>query len=693
MRYWLSCGLLPAVVVCCCQLPPSYAAEPSSHHLFQQGLALERSLRLFEARETFRRVVALDPANVGYLEHYAWFLHQHGFAEEASAVFTQSLPVARDTGAAYRGLAWNQRVIGRLDQALDAYRHVLDLSAVSREDRGRALALVQSLLHRENAKRIAALRSQLQQGAPRQETLRALFQLHIDQGEFKNALRVAAELRAASRDDLPWRLQVARGLWWDGQRDAALAEYDALLGIAPRSAFLNFERGRLLVERGDLAGAEAALRQSLALYPAGIAPRQYLAEALARQGRARDARAEADAIPARDYDVLARMLGRARASHFSGEPREALALYRETLDHYPYNADALLGYAERAVHTGTVRQSADVLDRWESISTDTRAMNQRGLLAHYTPSTLTVRAQSYDNSADFRRHDAAADFTTWLPPLGRVRLGYQHSEFRQDGFKAIRRDSLDAEIERSLSDALRASARLTAHHYDHYDRLLGGVSLHTRPAERLDVSLTAERFDIIDTESPFVNPIYNHVVTIGAVKRSLYADNLSAYFFYRASPTLDLSGKLGIGRYSDGNRMASGMFEAAVRPEVGSGLQFGYNYFYLDYRDPASIYTEGSTSISAYYDPINLEVHTLFLRYQEQYASALRYGLETRLSYIPKSEGVAASVFGFAVLPLGGRDSLRIDARVFNQTRGAGRAGDTDDFRAANTMLSYVRRF
>ncbi len=140
------------------------------------------------------------------------------------------------------------------------------------------------------------------------------------------------------------------------------------------------------------------------------------------------------------------------------------------------------------------------------------------------------------------------------------------------------------------------------------------------------------------------------------------------------------------GDYSDGNTKHSLLFEAAYQLTDRPYLRLAYNYYYLDFKDPAPIFSEGGQAESAYYDPINFEVHSLRLEYRKNHNDVFSYGAEGALEFIPENGGVPCLISAFAQWRINTSVNLRFDARWFYQNKGIDRIGDTGAFHAENVV-------
>lgn len=660
--------------------------------VFSSGLELEEKVHLFEAMDRFREATELAPDNKGYLEHLAWLASNYGFTEEAAAAFTRLLPLVDTKENSYRGLAWNEKVLGRYDASLAAYRQVIPPPTPTSSYRA-SFDHISQVLHGENERKINALLASLA-FTPGDVTLqKELFRTYVSQGELAKAVAVGQEVVRENPRDLPFRFDWARTLFWSGEKERAEKELRLLVDETGNSAYVWYELGKVQNAMGKREEAQQSLERSLAIYPQAALTRKELAEVLAVSGKGAEAVDIARSIEPKQNQVLTSQLAMARSYHFSGSLPEARNIYREILAAYPLNTDALWGMVETSVYTGRPGEAEHLIETWKTLPPDSRLAEQEKLLASFTSPRVSLMGDYYTNSGDFSRVNVGASVTLfnhetlWTP-------GYYFSSFHQSGFSTITRNGLFLEGERRLTDSVRVGARLGGNIYDNnHETMNGRLSLYLEPVKNVDMALNIERSDIIDTELPFRNAIYNYVVTIGAVGEAIQTWDYSLYAHATPLPNLDFSGKILYGDYSDGNDKYSLSLDTVYTLMRAPMLKVGYNYFYLDYRKPASVYREGSNAISSYYDPTNFEVHTIFAQFAQDLGANFRYGIEERLSYIPKAEGVANGLFGFLEFKLTERDLIRLDARYFTQNHGVSRTGDSGSFHAENVVLSYSHTF
>lgn len=682
-------ALLLALIV---SLPALTSAGDRDYAEFKAGMELERGLMIFEARDKFREAISLAPTNYGYMEHYAWFLHTHGFREEAVNVFRQALPGIGEKKGTWLGLAWNERSIGRPERALEAYTKAFPLPAQG-STAGR-LAEADRILRSEQEERIARLQKAAIGPPENVEALQELFTSLMSTGQHREAADAARRILTLRPEDDLTRLDLARVLKWGGDPDAAAAIVEKLIVRHPDSAYLHLELARVRAQQGRLPEARSAYEKSLSLYPGAVVTRRELAELLTRMGDREAADKEVAAIQPRPHEKLDFLLARARVLHFTGRTTEAVPAYRKVLEEFPGNTDALWGLAECATYSGDPDTARETLERWEAVEpSNERLRAQMDLYRRYSARSIEVKTDYYGNSSEFSRVNAGVEYNHPLFSRNILTMGYRFANFHQSGFDNITRNSLILRNRGRLGEFFRYDAEFAGNFYDNdQTHLNGGGSLYLDMRDRTIVGAGIYRTDVIDTEPTFQNPIYNYVVTIGAVGLHIATTDAFVYAKQRVGDDLDLWGKFTTGRYSDHNTKHVLTLEADWRPFRIRGIQLVYDYFYLDYENPAPTFVEGTSSVSAYYDPVNFEVHTVAVELEHELVKGFRLGLQDRVSYLPKSDGWANGIFAFAAIEKGAH-ALRLDARYFYQNRGVGRTADSGHFRAENIMLAYSFRF
>ena len=667
----------------------AYGAN-TAYETFREGLNLEQSLKHFEAGEKFRKAIAAEPENEGYLEHYAWFLSADGFSDEAAAAFRVALPASKNQENIQKGLGWNEKLTGRFEESINAYGKAfhVDYSTKTLQD---SFKDISARLKVENATNIKNLLAELAKDPDNKGVSMALFDAYISQGESKSAITVGTKLAAEYPNDLQFRLKLALAHFWAGEKETAESALKDLLVSSPENAFLYYQLGKVQRSQGKKMEARATLERSLTLYPNAAVTKKELAEILAESGKGEEARSLAASIKDNNGESLTAQLAVARVLHFSGNIQEASSCYKKILRNYPYNNEALWGLVETSILTGRTDTAERALNLWQQNWADPRIEKQKELLKFETSPRLGLLGEYYENSAGFTRYNIGTALRSIYNGTT-FDIGYNFSAFDQNGFSSITRNSVSLGLERRITDTVRGDGSISGNFYDNdQNHLNGKASIYIEPTSKFSLALNYEHVDIIDTEPVFKNAIYNYVVTIGSVGSKIATNDMSVYARGSVCPRLDLWGKILYGFLSDGNTKTSYIAGADYNISQTPNLVLGYNYFYLDYRKSAENYQMGTEIITSYYDPTNFEVHTLKLAYNHDFDTGYSLGAEGSLSYIPKSEGVANSLFAYVAYKLGERHLLRLDARAFYQNKGVDRDGQNNGgyFRAENVVLSY----
>ena len=674
--------------------PLGHASDDSrAYEIFKQGLEEERQLRIYEARERYIAVLAESPANEGFLSHYAWFLTRYGFSEEAADVFSRLMPLADDSdkAALNLGLALNRQVLGQLEASLDMYKKRFPITAI---DMPGAFEQIRWHLYEENLLKIKRLKNDIASGSDPLSHRRALVEVYLDQEALASAIALAEDLRDQGELDLKTHLFLARALFWSGELDRAAHEYAALNDRSADNAFLHIEWADVLVADERLSEAQALLEKSLALYPQAAAGRRKLAEVLARQHEDQRAIAMAESIAAEKNDRLTGLLARARARHFSGHIQTAQPIYAQILQEYPLHPDALWGMTETSIYTGRYAEARRTLHQWENALADPRMNVQQNRFQQYTAPTIDGMTDFYSNSSEFSRTDMGLESGWRMGDDWRLTAGYRFSGFFQSGFEDIFRNSLQVGVWKEVSDRLQLATGLSGNFYDDdHNALNGELGLTFQMTPKLSIQPLFRHVDVIDTTGPFENMAYSHTVSIGSVGLHITADEYGLRLDYLPLPRLSFAFDYRYSDYSDDNQKHYLNGEAGYRFSIQPDWRIAYNYFFLDYRDPAPLYRENDLVESAYYDPINFETHALRLVFRHDNGDRWFYGSEGALSYIPKSDGTGTYLSAFVGWRFKQNMIFRIDARGYYQNRGVDRVGTTGYFWANNVMFKIDYRF
>jgi len=667
------------------------AAEKDSYAVFTRGLDMEHQLLIFEARDDLKKTIEMEPGNAGYLSYYAWFLTSYGFIEEAADTFQKLLYLSDDKRSVHLGLGFTNQQLGRLKDSLSAYKNCLSISS---PDMKTAFEEIRLGLSRENEVKINSLLDQIASQTNPVENQRTLVKAYIDEGKLSNAIEAAESLRIQGQLDLLTHLWLARAYFWLGEKVRSNTEYNALIKQSPQSAFLYIDLAELLESEERLQEAQTALERALVLYPDAVSARKKLAELYARTGDYEKAKSLADSIEDKGANRLSAMMARARTSHFSGLLEEARSIYAMVLKEYPDNADALWGMTETSIYSGKYTDALRTIQQWEDTVPDSRLEPQKQLVRSYIAPHAKVKMEFYDNSSNFSRKNAGAEYSFYADNDLRVESGYHFSEFSQKDFDDVNRHSLFLSAEKDFSPLVQIGGRLAGNFYDNDNRSLNvkfDATLQATP--ELSVRPYFRHFDIIDTIQPFENAIYNYVVTIGSVGMGITSNEFGMTLNYRPVPLLSFAGDYQYGDYSDGNKKQGLTIGAEYRLATQPDFRFAYYYFYLDYKNPAPVYWEGGQAQSAYFDPVNFGNHSLWIIYRHDNGERIFYGGEASLSYLPKSHGIGTLLSPFVGWRVKESLDLRLDVRWYYINKGLDRYGVTESFMADNILLVFDYRF
>jgi hypothetical protein len=300
----------------------------------------------------------------------------------------------------------------------------------------------------------------------------------------------------------------------------------------------------------------------------------------------------------------------------------------------------------------------------------------------------------YSNSSRFRRFDAGTRAAYIFDGGSSLSVGYSYSRFMQSRFATINRNTATAAAKYSPLNNLSIEAQADFHSYDNnHDHLNGSATVSFRPVKGTEISAGLRHFDIIDTEPAFGNPIYSYVTTIGAAGNGITSNDYTLQLSQNITGDVSLWGRATYGDYSDRNEKQVYQLGADYRPSSAQNLLLFYNLFYLDYRRPASKFTESGVTDNAYYDPRDFVAHTTGIEYKIPLSAPFSATIRQAISYLNRNDGLSSTSIASLSARLGRFGELSLDARFFYQNRGVNRDTDSGYFRAENILLSYKLAF
>ena len=252
------------------QLPDGDRRQPEI--LLKLGSAWLAAGQPLKAAESWEKIIAHDPANIGLRRQLAENYEKNGLPERALVhyEYIEAHAEPAERAAALRDVARLHESRGEFDAARDALERGLTLTArdnwLHAELETRLIGLY------ERAGRVPELEARWRAGvesAPRDlggyGRLEALAEAQGDLAGERHWLEKIVALAPGDRDDT---LKLARRLSDDGDRTQAAALYDGLLKIQPDNLDLILARAELDLQLGQPAAAVGRIEARIARNPA-----------------------------------------------------------------------------------------------------------------------------------------------------------------------------------------------------------------------------------------------------------------------------------------------------------------------------------------------------------------------------------------------------------------------------------------
>ncbi|CAM3084981.1 tetratricopeptide repeat protein [Legionella anisa] len=662
-------------------------AKAIAYKSYLKGVNYEQSLYAFEARNAFQKALALDPKNPGYLTHDAWFLHLFGFMEQATVAFQNALNHPQGTNM-YQGLAWDEFYLGNLAESQRDFKHFYS-SRWLNSNYTNAFIKAPLLANRENELKIYELKQKLARDPNNLALQKDLFNNYIYHNEYNHAIALGRTLIANKKTDNFTRLEFARTLFKNKQYDLAAAQYEQLMQRFPHNAFLSYEWGSKLVELRQYDAAYKMLTKSLDDYPSPEA-KEALAKLEAQKGNCNTAFHLLSDIS--DKHSTGYLLGMGDVSRKCEQYQQANTYYQKVLKKYPYNTDALWGVLSTTAATHEYDGNRIAFDRWQEVYNWNRSLLQNQLVNYYQSPMLPISAAYYDSSNTFRRQDAGAAYDFYTASNIRLNIADAYSGFAQNGFNSVSRNMVQLQGSKLFTEHWQLFAGVSNKTYSNgFNNFNGNVALQYAWSETLNATLTFNHSDIIDTEPPFSIQIYNYIVAIGAVGLNIQTNDYYGSMYYQPTQNLSLWGRGVYGKYSDGNNKTQASFEANYKFINIPQVRIIYDFFYLNYSNPAPIFTQNNNSQSAYYDPLNFQVHTGKLRIEHFFTSKLQMGIEDGVSFFPQNSSYGNAVAGYMNYKIITHLGMRLAAQYYYQNNSIFRRNfNGGPFWAKAVNLSFI---
>ncbi len=650
-------------------LPPP-GPQPAVASMFAQGQAAAKALRLYAARDLFRRAIAEDPDAAGVAEHAAWFLFLNGFHdEECRDLLRQAMPKGSEPEAMERAARHVERELGLRGPAASEERQAkaaFDRKSVAKAAQGTAGELGGAL---------------------------------VDAGRYDEGIPLLEEAVAANPADAPLELRLARAYVWARRPAEADQAYARLLERHPGNPALLLEQAQVAAGREMLTRSRAIL---IAAERARPGDARILLERSRIEARLVDRRAALAAVNRMSVGDQSRplaVLARARAEHYRGQFGPARDGYLRALSRAPHLEEAALGLAECRLRRGEMGSADQLLATWLPVERSLDWQPRLDLFAELTDPRHGLQFATYSNSLDFAEYNFGLDTRYHTSPETEVRAALVNSLCTQTGFTSIDRQGGFIDVASRPQDWLATHARLGVNGYTNgWVTPVGGTTVEVFPVHWLDVGGGAEYFNLIDFQAPFGVGIYDVVTTIGAVGEKISSTQGMLFVRLRPRTGWTLYARARVASFTDGNLFQDDFAEVAYEFRPGPlRTRMSWAYYFLWLRDDASVFqpVPGGPSTPAYFSPAGLNVSTWNLELSGRPRDGLEVGGEGHLYHILNNNGLGVGIFLYSRLELGNPfNVLRFDARYFTQDRGLTRDNaPAGSFDALNFVLSYDRRY
>lgn len=303
--------------------------EPGPEWSYYLGFLDQVRGELESAAESYRRVLALAPADAPARLRLADVLAQLGRAEEAERLYSELIE-SGPAAAAHRGLARLAAEAGRHREAIDHLESAL-------ESQPEATAL-----HHPLAQAFRALGDE--EGAMR----------HLERAGTGQVTFADPRVTALDRLAVGAGVRLARGgvALAEGRLEVALAEYREAVAADPENPAARTNLALVLASQGERVEAREQLREALRLEPSNLQAGLSLANLLAADGELESAVEAFDRTLAEHPDHPGARRGRAAALMALGDGARALADLRAVVDDTPQDGVARLRLGSVLQETG-----------------------------------------------------------------------------------------------------------------------------------------------------------------------------------------------------------------------------------------------------------------------------------------------------------------------------------------------------
>lgn len=703
-------------------------AQAASKKAYDEAIGLEKKFEIFKAKKAYWQSVQLAPDNKDYVQAYAWFLSKFGFKEEAVEYLYRTLELTEGTREIYRTIGWGLKSLGLLKESLAFFAALYPLEcAYSMHD---AYELIGLLQRREIATRFQELEEARSLAGNTFEETKQLFEAYAYFDAIDKAWPLLQIIKRTHPESYYHPYLFANTLFRAREFPGAAIEYIQLILKRPESSFLYFSLGQAYEEMEMMCEAAWAYEVALGLEEHPVVQRA-LARIYAMTGSEIEAMALSESINSEESGFLTKELSEAEVSFWSGDYATAANSYSSVLDDYNYNQEALWGLWRSNLHWGGRKYRRLAYRRWPTVHFT--EPYQELLVPYMIPSGVGTDFNVFSNRDQFCVFYAGLRGSEYLFENSRLSVNYYYTRYQQAHYNVINRNSILFRFDKYFTEKFETHCWVIGNFYDHIQKIIHNLptvnattipseappdtipvadataqpSIKTptfykascnyyldavmRPKENIAFTLAYQYYDIIDTEPPFGNPIYNYSYQVGAVALNIRTHDYSASLAWSLGERFYIYGKVLYGRYSDGNNKQMRSFRMNYTFRGLPRFDISYDYFFLNFTNKATVYPQYILTNSAYYDPKNFEVHVLTLRAQQDLSENVLVGAEAGFQYFPKGPCFGGFGHAFTRVKMGDRFSADFDLRYYWQNKSIVRTGFTGKYYAqtASCTLNY----
>lgn len=671
---------------------------------YDQAIEYAKELEVFKANRAFERSIYLDPTNRSYRESYAWHLQAFSFHQEASEQFLILLPEAKDPTLFFQSLGWDFYFLGKLNEALWAFSHAYFIPCDY--SLRKKFTSVTNQFRRDEYQKLNTLWCDLSSHYENPlEAKKKLFESYVYLREVELASLFAEEILFWHPQEYRVHFQYADLLFQKRMFRESLYQYCLLIEKLPNHSFLYLSLGKVYEALGCLCSAKLFYEAAFSLDSNSYTDRAY-ARILAKLNECCEAEMIAQQNTCTEEILLVQSLSSAEVQLHCGSVENASAIYRNILSEYPYNRDALWGLLKSSTYTGNTHDALISYKSWPTVWFEDPIQNW--LAVYYRPHELIFSGEYFSDITTFRRFSVGAAFNQYGCMDSRFHAGYYYTQFAQNHFNTINRHSGFLAWDKFFEERWEVHIRWIENYYDrlqhqseesvpcheHYQKGVSNcrlhLSCHVTPEFFADIGY--DYYDVIDTIPPFNNPIYNYSNQIGSATLNIRTSDWNVFFNYYKERFSWLANFV-IGHYSDGNVKQTRSFRMDYRFCDLPEFTVYYSYFYLNFKNPAPLFQQCNSTEVAYYDPINLEIHSLGLDVSYESSDQLETGGEVAILYLPKANNFAYSAYGYTNYKMTDQWSLRVDLRYFYQARDVLRNEVSGFYHASSANIQLLYQF